>query len=82
MHDSTKLPVNVSYNEEANASYIEFAEGPEHRTIPVKDGERYVAVLDFDPSGRLLGLELLGARHQLPTPMLDALTRLPNPDDA
>ena len=75
MYYSAEAPLLVTYDEGANAAYIEFSRASEHRTIPIRSGKSVVAILSVDSSGILLGLELLNARLQIPAAMLESLTR-------
>ena len=68
-----------TYDAEADAAYlyvvthIDVGEAVEQEMIDRPDG--YV-VLDFDRPGRLLGVEVIGARAQLRAETIDALRRI------
>ncbi|RBQ21870.1 DUF2283 domain-containing protein [Spongiactinospora rosea] len=73
-------PLRVTYDAEANAAYIYLTEDPKvlsawmYPCDPVAvDG---MINLDFDESGRLIGVEVLGARSKLPAHLLDSAERL------
>jgi uncharacterized protein YuzE len=66
--------MRITYDREANAAYIylvDIAPGKavQQKEIPVDD--RGVIVLDFDASGYLLGVEILGADSILPAQLRD-----------
>lgn len=50
--------MNVKYDRDVDALYIELATGTADRSEEVKPG----IVLDFDASGRLLGIEVLDVK--------------------
>lgn len=68
-----------TYDAEADAAYVSIAP-----TIPpgavaanvVIERERGTIVLDFDAEGRVLGVEILGARTLLTPEALDAADRI------
>ncbi len=64
--------MDITYDTEVDAAYIRLAEGPSERQVhsivpPQENGE---IVLDFDAHGRLIGIEVLGARAILPDALL------------
>lgn len=73
--------MHVTYDSEADAAYIQLADeigagGVAHTHVcdPVEvDGMIH---LDFDSDGRLLGIEVLGARSTLPPEVLSAAEKL------
>lgn len=65
MEDLVDVP-ELRVDEQANAAFWRFAEGPVAKTLPVCEGDRVVATLSFLEAGELQGLELLDARTQLP----------------
>lgn len=65
MFYSAEIPIHVTYDDEANAAYIEFSQGSHQRTLPIKMGDCHMAVLSIDDTGILRGLELLNPRVQL-----------------
>jgi uncharacterized protein YuzE len=56
----------VQYDPDANAAYIRFSPQPVEESEEVADG----IVIDFDASGRIVGLEVLDARAHLPPDLL------------
>jgi len=66
-------PLKITYDEVANAAYVYFqAPGtPAALTYPCDPVEVNGMInLDFDASGRLIGLEVLGARAKLAPELL------------
>lgn len=69
------VPVRVTYDPAANAAYIDLTSeelSPGRETIPVPiEGQANLpmVILDFK-DGRLVGIEVLGARNGLPTDLL------------
>lgn len=66
--------MRVTYDREADAAYIEFVEitdGGVARTVELDKALPGVLV-DLDAEGRLLGIEVLDARANLPKEVLDA----------
>lgn len=75
--------VEVTYDQKANAAYISFADPQARPKVarmypcdPVEVGG--MINLDFDESGRLIGIEVLGATSKLPRRLLDAAEGLDN----
>lgn len=74
------IPLRVTYDSEANAAYIYLAEEPptgwrHGKTVPLDPNEVGGMInLDLDEDGRLMGLEVLGARSVLPDLLLTGLT--------
>ncbi|MCD9875435.1 DUF2283 domain-containing protein [Streptomyces guryensis] len=73
--------IEVTYDRQANAAYISFAEPGSEPAVarmypcdPVEVGG--MINLDFDENGRLVGVEVLAARSKLPQYMLDAADRI------
>jgi uncharacterized protein YuzE len=67
-----RVPVRVDYDAESDAAYVQLAS-----TIPdsgvantINLGEPPIA-LDFDSTGRLVGVEVLDASSHLPPELLD-----------
>jgi len=56
----------VEYDAAANAAYIRFSSAPVLDSEEIRDG----IVLDYDADGRIVGMELLDARRQLPPDLL------------
>jgi uncharacterized protein YuzE len=56
------------YDPEANAAYIRFSSEPIIESEEVSTG----IVLDYDEAGRIVGMEVLDARQNLPPTMLAA----------
>lgn len=74
-----KWVMRLSYDDEANAAYLELediAEGTAVENVVVERPGRGDIVLDFDADGRLLGVEVIGATALLRTTALDAAERL------
>lgn len=68
-------PMRVTFDAEVDAAYIYFVPdievGGVARTIPVDGGdEPWMVNLDVDAEGRILGLEVIGARLHLPAALL------------
>jgi uncharacterized protein YuzE len=66
----------VTYDPSVDAAYIylvPLADGvPVARTVPVDPVEAGAEInLDFDDAGRLVGIEVLGARRHLPEKVLN-----------
>ena len=65
-------PVQLSYDKEANAAYLQL--GAETlrpiKTVPVPDIDPWMVHLDFDAAGQLIGIEFLDAREVLPAELL------------
>lgn len=77
--------VRVTYDREADAAYVYFVDPVQAANLEPKSAYTYVGEpddvdgmfnLDFDEEGRLIGIEILGARSKLPTYLLDAAERL------
>ena len=56
----------VTYDPQANAAYIRFSAEPVIESGEVSTG----LVLDYDRDGKIVGMEVLDARRQLPPAML------------
>ncbi|MBI1620984.1 DUF2283 domain-containing protein [Aquamicrobium zhengzhouense] len=56
------------YDPEADAAYIGFSSEP----VQESDGVSVGIVLDFDCDGRIVGMEVMNARQNLPPEMLSA----------
>jgi uncharacterized protein YuzE len=69
------MGIELTYDEEANAAYLELA--PKDDTIRRRqvwaspEGLSYDLVLDVDLDGRMLGIEIIGARDALRQEILD-----------
>jgi uncharacterized protein YuzE len=61
--------VNISFDEQADALYIQFREGSVNKTIKLQDG----ILMDVDDSGAIFGIEILDASMRLP---LDSLGKI------
>lgn len=75
------VDVRITYDQEANAAYVYFADPQAQLKVarmyacdPVQVGG--MINLDFDESGRLIGVEVLGSTSKLPKYMLDSAERL------
>jgi uncharacterized protein YuzE len=74
--------MKITYDSEANAAYIylvtqiapgEASEQVDEIETPGGKGE---IILDFDSSGRLLGIEVLNAKDVLPTEVIEGATEI------
>ena len=70
----------MTYDQEADAVYIYLADeilaGGVKKTYPCDPMEVDGMInLDFDSEGRLIGVEILGAKGKLPPELLDRLTK-------
>jgi uncharacterized protein YuzE len=61
--------MNISFDEQADALYIQFREGSVNKTIKLQDG----ILMDVDDSGAIFGIEILDASMRLP---LDSLGKI------
>jgi uncharacterized protein YuzE len=61
--------MKIKYDKEANAFYVRFSE----RDIVESEEVRPGLIVDFDSEGRIVGLEMLDARMQLPADALASL---------
>lgn len=77
--DQQTVPVRVTYDQEADAAYVYLADEPalgwrHGETVPLDSGPNNRMVnVDFDDDGRLMGIEVLGARALLSEKLLGAL---------
>jgi uncharacterized protein YuzE len=63
--------MRLTYDAEADAAYLYFAQGePVARTVP-GEGEADGVNLDFNEAGVLIGVEVLEASRRLPQDALD-----------
>ena len=72
------VPVRITFDRRANAAYIylrEIEPAGVARTVPVADAPGMIN-LDFDRSGRLIGIEVLPATQHLPPELLEQAERL------
>jgi len=60
------MTLKLEYDPEANAAYIRFSSEPIEESEEVSSG----IVLDYDAQGRIVGMEVLGAREHLPSSVL------------
>lgn len=56
----------VKYHADENAAYIRFSEAKVHESEEISPD----VVFDFDAEGRIVGIELLNAKEQLPRELL------------
>ena len=61
--------MNISFDEQADALYIQFRQGSVNKTIKLQDG----ILMDIDDSGAIFGIEILDASVRLP---LDSLGKI------
>lgn len=73
------MAVDLTYDAEANAAYLELAprntEARKRQVWASPEGLKFDLVLDLDPDGRLLGVEIIGARDALTQETLAAATK-------
>ena len=78
--DVVECLMRVTYDDEANAAYVELEDdatvGSAVENIVVERPGRGDIVLDFDAEGRLLGVEVIGARELLRTAVLNAANQI------
>ena len=58
--------MNVSFDEKADALYIQFRKGRVAKTRKIQDG----ILVDVDESGRLFGIEVLDVSERIPAESL------------
>ncbi|MDR2973591.1 MAG: DUF2283 domain-containing protein [Propionibacteriaceae bacterium] len=65
---SFRVSAYVTVDTDANAAMIRFAQESVFRPVvlPVENGADLLATAEFSAEGRLVGIELLDARKQLP----------------
>ncbi|MCK4402577.1 MAG: DUF2283 domain-containing protein [Dehalococcoidia bacterium] len=61
--------MNISFDEQVDALYIQFRQGSVNKTIKLQDG----ILMDIDHSGAIFGIEILDASMRLP---LDSLGKI------
>ena len=61
--------MRATYDSEANALYVRFSEAAIVETEELRPG----LIVDFDKEGRIVGLEMLNARAQLPADALKSV---------
>ncbi|WP_436528348.1 DUF2283 domain-containing protein [Actinoplanes sp. HUAS TT8] len=70
------MDLELTYDEEANAAYLELApkdDQPRLRQVWAStEGLNFDLVLDIGADGRLMGIEVIGARDALSKEILDA----------
>lgn len=54
--------MNISFDERADALYIQFQKGNVKKTLKVRDG----LMVDIDDKGRVFGIEILDVSHRIP----------------
>ena len=54
--------MNIQFDKEADALYIQFQQGHVKRTLKIKEG----ILVDIDAKGRLFGIEILDATSRIP----------------
>jgi uncharacterized protein YuzE len=74
------VPVRITCDRSANAAYIHLTDIDAcgvAKTVHFEDPDvRGMINLDFDASGRLIGIEVVGATHALPSGILDDADRI------
>ncbi|MBT2453145.1 DUF2283 domain-containing protein [Streptomyces sp. ISL-43] len=70
--------MRVEYDASANMAYIYLVDkiNPGEAVQQVPADEDTTAILDYDPQGRLLGIELFNARRRLHPDLLDIAERI------
>lgn len=74
--------MKITYDSEANAAYIQLVtriapgEASEQVDEIETPGGKGEIILDFDSSGRLLGIEVLNAQDVLPTEVIEGATEI------
>ena len=61
--------MNVSFDEKADALYIQFQEGRVAKTRKIQDG----ILVDIDEAGRLFGIEILDVSERIPLESLGVI---------
>ena len=61
--------MDIRFDEQADALYIQFQKGKSGETIKLRDG----IIVDIDKKGRLFGIEILDVSHRMPTKELGHL---------
>ena len=61
--------MNISFDDQADALYIQFQEGKVDKTVKLQDG----ILMDVDSAGRVFGIEILDVSSRIP---LDTLSRV------
>lgn len=75
--------MRVTYDSTVDAAYIylqdRISPGEASKTYPCDPAKvNGIINLDFDKYGRLLGIEVLDARHRLPPELIEQATRPPS----
>lgn len=69
------MDMKFTYDEEANAAYLELAPKDDAARLrqvwASPEGLNFDLVLDIGPDGRMLGIEIIGARDALSREVLD-----------
>ena len=61
--------MNISFDEKADALYIQFQTGKAKETLKIRDG----ILIDIDKNGKLYGIEILDVSQRLPIEKLGHL---------
>ena len=61
--------MKTTYDRDANALYVKFSDATVAGTEELRPG----LIVDFDKDGRIIGIEMLNARMQLPADALASL---------
>ena len=61
--------MQTTYDRDANAIYVKFSDAMVAGTEELRPG----LIVDFDKEGRIIGIEMLNARMQLPADALASL---------
>jgi len=61
--------MNINFDDQADALYIQFQEGKVGKTLKLQDG----ILMDIDSAGRVFGIEILDVSSRIP---LETLSRI------
>ena len=61
--------MRINYDRQADAMYIRFSEAKYYQSDEVKEG----IILDFDKSGKIIGMEVLDVSERLPQESMSSI---------
>ncbi len=61
--------MRINYDKQADAMYIRFSEAKYYQSDEVKEG----IILDFDKSGKIIGMEVLDVSDRLPQESMSSI---------
>lgn len=61
--------MRINYDKQADAMYIRFSEAKYYQSDEVKEG----IILDFDKSGKIIGMEVLDVSDRLPRESMSSI---------